>query len=361
MTPEEQERQENKARGKHLALDGEVKIFVEANDDMIFWREIFWHFAPELKIKIHKSGEGMPISGSDLLEKRLDREGVNQYKIICFDSDYKRYWSKNSRYESLYIFQTFSHSIENHNCFPAFLDRLVRIVTETENIQPWFSEFLKKYSQTVYPLFVYFVYDKLNNKNILTDKDFHRAIFTQEFFQKNIASKITENDIIKNIEAKVNALIAELTLKEKISDNDWQNTCEYLQNNYSIDNDNTYMYIRGHNLEETVITTLLGRLCYDLIKDKLNEYDNIIKVETSNNTKRIKQAEDNKKKYLNNLGAKEKQDLMPATYYKITTLLKNNFTNCLPNTDCHLMQKIGNQVRLLAIKHQEIQEPTEKR
>ncbi len=351
MTPEEQERQENKARGKHLALDGEVKIFVEANDDMIFWREIFFHFAPKLKIKIYKSGEKTPISGSKLLEDRLDREGVNQYKIICFDSDYERYWSKNSRYESLYIFQTFSHSIENHNCFPAFLDRLVRIVTETENIQPWFSEFLKKYSQTVYPLFVYFVYDKLNNKNILTDKDFHCAIFTQKFFQKNIASKTTENDIIENIKIKINERIAEL--KKVISDNDLQSTSEYLQNSYNINKDNVYMYLRGHNLEDTVITALLNWLCYDFINNKIEEYDELINIEKQKvDSKHLKQAEDNKKKYLNNLGAEEIKELKTATHKKIKTLLKSNFINCLPNTDCHLMQKIGIQVSLLAEEHQ---------
>lgn len=98
-----------------------------------------------------------------------------------------------------------------------------------------------------------------------------------KIFPKDLASKTTENDIIENIKIKINQQIAEL--KKVISDNDLQSTSEYLQNSYNINKDNIYMYLHGHDLEDTVITALLNWLCYDFINNKIEEYDELMNLE----------------------------------------------------------------------------------
>ena len=190
--------QEDIDKADCFSLGIDAQIFVEGDADTVFWSAVFRHFAPSLKIRLYPSGGNSSLRGCVELEKILDRDGVNQYRILCFDSDYSRYWTGDTRYDLPFILQTYAYSFDNYNTLPQRLNQIIETVTretDTTKINFDFQQFLLDYSKTVYPLFVYFVAKRKIDKHCAKPEFSNQTIFQQPFSNYN--------KIIKDIEILV--------------------------------------------------------------------------------------------------------------------------------------------------------------
>jgi len=310
-------------------LDIEITAYVEGFEDEIFWRDIFAKYAPKRKISFYPhSKENEFKSGVQEVLKEKDKTGKNL--ILCIDSDFRYLLQDNSIVENPYIFQTYTYSIENHKCAPRNLNRIVKIATLVEGNFD-FIKFLKKYSQTVYPLFLYIIYfekkkyEKIQNKEWITGKEF---VVTEKKLKEVIG--IPSNEVIidnhaqttiEALEKRVTAFINEIKVKHDTIDlTEIEN---YLK--FEMDTSDVFWYLNGHIIYDNVVSLMLKKVILSYKKQQKQKYDSMPTSEIVQTKYREYQN------YLKNI--------------KWETLLITSHLQCLAfENNCPLMEKIKEDI-----------------
>ncbi len=136
-----------------------IEIFVENEDDVPFWSHVFRQFY--IPIRIYPASKDSLARGKEIVLKNLDRAG--EFLLLCVDSDYDYLLGETTeRSKQLnnnpFIFQTYTYSIENYKCFPEGLYQVV-VETSLQDQQLFdFDDFIKRYSNIIYELFLYSFY-----------------------------------------------------------------------------------------------------------------------------------------------------------------------------------------------------------
>ena len=138
-----------------------VKVLVEDEYDIPFWSDLlnnngqilFFDFTPFYAA----NGVENVAKGKKNLLRHATNLGPNL--IICVDSAYGYLLPALTDEAKIinpskYILQTYVYSIENYNCHAATLNRLCTNAAK-QVVYYNFEEFIKKYSQVIYPLFVW--------------------------------------------------------------------------------------------------------------------------------------------------------------------------------------------------------------
>ncbi len=309
-----------------------IVVYVESDLDIAFWRMILDRYEKPNKIKfeINLPSSDLWVKGKQNALSRSSnlselKEKLGKFLLICVDSDYD--YLLNSYYmpddkkriskkinESIYIFQTYSYSIENLKCFSESLSRICVSATYNDTLKIDFTEFLKSFSTIVYKLFLWnlFFYSKGEDSNF-TLSDFCRLIILE--YKKEDKLKDTKI-VLKKIRIKVTDKLNQLENKFPSYLGEIERFGEELKS-YGLTKENTYLYIQGHTIFKNIVLMLLKPVCNELKKEKVSE----IKKESKNEINA----------YLNKVG---KLDT------KIETLLSNN-TNF---ESCFLFKKIEKDI-----------------
>ena len=179
----------------------DAAVHVEAEQDMHFWRSILYHFAPGKRyhfISHSRSWSGSESSGVTQCLNFLPY--LNKEFFICIDSDYRYIQQEKDIDIHHFIFQTYTYSIENHYCAAPGLDWVCEQSCGVINDIFDFNLFLRRYSETIYELFMWQLY----------------AHITQQFhfdrFELNLIIRIRRNPpypVINNNGASEIAVIHE--------------------------------------------------------------------------------------------------------------------------------------------------------
>lgn len=308
-------------------LDVEITAYVEGFEDDIFWRDIFAKYAPSLKINFYPhSRENELKSGVQEVLKEKNKTGKNL--ILCIDSDFRYLLQDNSISENPYIFQTYTYSIENHKCAPRNLNRIVKTATLVDGNFD-FITFLKQYSQTVYPLFLYLIYfekkksEKIQNEEWITGEE---CVITEKKLKEIIGIPSHEVTVdnhaqttIEALEKRVTAFINEIKVKHDTIDlTEIEND---LRNHFEIESSDVFWYINGHLIYDNVVLLMLNKLILSYKKQQKQKYDSMP------TTKMVQTKYREYQNYLKNI--------------KWETLLMTNHLQCLAfENNCPLMEKI---------------------
>lgn len=255
-------------------------VLVEYSSDENFWKKIFSHYNIDEKMFLFRfhtrtqkdnnaSGSGVCLSfhKQNLLRKEL---------FICIDSDLRHIKQEENIDIQHFIFQTYTYSIENHLSYAALIDSVLEnSIIKAENFT--FSAFLKTYSNTIWELFLWFAEGLVNNIKTISLEGFLGLIHLKLPFRVEPDENI--NDLIQThfqqmqqeIEMKL------VLLKQKHPNFDISTIESYLQK-LGIHQDNVYLYIRGHNLWETITKPILGKIKNQAVH---NEQDKSKKQEIS--------------------------------------------------------------------------------
>jgi hypothetical protein len=271
-----------------------ILVYVEGIEDVSFWHNILSRHEKSVKIKF----DILPYSNSKLEngKKSLEQKFKNTGDcfIICLDSDYDYLLPDNSDMsreinKNIYIFQTYTYSIENLKCYADSLSNICVQVTHNSNEKINFPELLIQYSKIVYELFIWNLYFySIGDFNTFTIDNFCSII------------KITENPIIdehgktalENLEIRVNTKLKELQKKFAQYENNIVLFSKQF-NQYGLTNENSYLFIRGHTIYDNVVLMFVKSVCKTLkierdleIKsslaienekiNKLNQYRNLV-------------------------------------------------------------------------------------
>jgi Protein of unknown function (DUF4435) len=253
-----------------------VLVYVESDEDIAFWYGILKAYeTPNFRFDIQLPSRTSLAKGKNqALERSQDLLNlqVGEYLIICIDSDYD-YLLQNKTLQSAlinnsdFIFQTYAYSIENLRCFSGSLNHICVQATNSNNDKIDFDELLKFYSIITYPLFLWSIYLKFaNDFSVMTLSDFNNAV--------RIKGKIDiDNQGKNNLEELAISVNAQITKLEKHYPKGAQKVIKLGQelNQLGVNAENTYLFIQGHTIENSVVLNFLNTLCRILQREKESE------------------------------------------------------------------------------------------
>lgn len=249
-----------------------VVAYVESYDDVFFWRSILsyvendkLYFEVMLPSRERRLERGKKAA---LMSVLADKVGRNM--IACVDADYD-YLEQGATETSRiiignpYVFHTYAYAIENLQCYAPSLHEVCVAVTLNDHSIFNFTEYLRQYSQAIYPLFVWSIwFYRTPNYKEYTMNDFLKDIETSNFTVRNAMNQI--NLLRHKVEKKVASLQhrhpeARQHRQELIND----------LSRLGVTPDNTYLYIQGHHLFDKVVVPMLEKVCDKLVNERQNE------------------------------------------------------------------------------------------
>ena len=249
-----------------------IVVYVESYDDIFFWRSMLSRFENEkryfeilLPSRVGKLERGKKSAIMNLLSKR-----TGQYMMACVDADYDYLIqgvtpASKELISNPYIFHTYAYAIENLQCYAESLREVC--VAVTLNDHPVFdcAEYLRQYSQAIFPLFVWSIWHyRRPEYRDFTITDFNKVIETGNFTIEKA------EQIIQNIRRKVGQRIKQLQELHPDAKGSYLALKDELKQ-LGVSPDNTYLYIQGHHLFDKVVMPMLKKVCEQLIRQRESE------------------------------------------------------------------------------------------
>lgn len=252
----------NSLRPKRAAQ--RIIAYVESYDDISFWRSVFNEYESE---KVHfdillparsKLTKGKKQAMMNMLGKAYGRN-----MIACVDSDYDYLLqgatsTSRQMLENRYILHTYAYSIENFRCYADSLKQVCVLCTQNDSNVIDFKEFFKLYSRICYPLFVWniLLYRRHDTRSMSMLRFCEIVRITSftigkpAYSLQQLGTRVNHN--IQLLEKQFPELIDE---QKKLS-----KEFETL----GIHPDETYFYIQGHHIMNSVVLHVLQPVCRHL-------------------------------------------------------------------------------------------------
>ncbi|MBP6611229.1 MAG: DUF4435 domain-containing protein [Paludibacter sp.] len=255
MTPKLNEKKHFESKANYFAsiADGTVfnaSIHLEDRIDEVFWKPLFNAIFPDSRFNfIFESDSiiGNKTSGCEQCLKYKDY--LSKRFFICIDSDYRYLLQESNISAANFIFQTYTYSIENHLCYASKLNAVPEQCTGVENVLFDFENFLLQYSNALYEAYSWHLYFiKRGDSEIFSKEDFNKILSLNGMPDFNINNN--GSDFIKELTARCNSKVAELKSKNHLVDIEPEQM--YFES-LGLTRDNTYLYIRGHNLFDLIV------------------------------------------------------------------------------------------------------------
>lgn len=248
-----------------------IVAYVESYDDILFWRTLLSEFENDkfyFQVML-PSAETLVKGKKAALMNRLGC-GLGQNMIACVDADYDyllQGTTETSRRitRSPYVFHTYAYAIENFQCYAEDLHEACVMATLNDHKLLELPEFMKIYSQIIYPLFIWSVWfyrKKLHSRFSITD--FGSITGLEGFSLKNPEQALEAltrrvRNKLRFIEKKYAKAKPEIEkMKEELA-------------GLGVTPENTYLFIQGHHLFENVVMKLLTPICNQLRRERETE------------------------------------------------------------------------------------------
>ncbi len=257
-----------------------IIAYVESYDDIYFWRTVLSKFENdkryfEVMLPSHqrldrgKKSVLMNFIGRDEQGDNWDR-ALGPDMIACVDADLDYLLQgatpqSKKVIESPYVFHTYAYAIENLQCYaPSLHDTCVAVTLNDHRIFD-FEDYLRQYSEAIFPLFVWSVWSYTTGRhNQFSLTEFGHVTdpggFNVMYPQRSI------DHLRKKVSVKIRQLQADFP----------DNKEEYLKTKERIKSlgvtpETTYLYIQGHHLFDTVVVPILNKVCNRLRQEREDE------------------------------------------------------------------------------------------
>ena len=254
-----------RARSKIIA-------YVESYDDVFFWRTVLSRFEDDtryfevmLPTRSSKLERGKKAVLMNLLEGK-----TGDHLIACVDADYDYLMqgataTSHEVIANPYVFHSYVYSIENYQCYGPSLHDVCVAVTLNDHAIFDFAEFLRLYSQAIFPLFVWSIwFYRTPHYGQFTISDFNHIV---EF--GNFGFRTWEESLAR-LHSKVGRKVEYLRHRHPEAKESYLRVKDDLKR-LGVTADTTYLYIQGHHLFNNVVLPMLNKVCDRLIRERENE------------------------------------------------------------------------------------------
>ena len=248
-----------------------IVAYVESYDDVSFWRSVFADFEDEnfyFEVMLPSNKSLCKGKKSVLMNKLGSRLGQNM--VACVDSDYDyllQGTTATSRQinQSAYVFQTYTYAIENYQCYAGSLHEACVMATLNDHPLVDFVGFMTMYSQIAYPLFVWSVwFYRQRNLNEFSLFDFC------SYVRLDKVSVYHPEECLMAMDKRVKNKVRELERRHPRALDEIENMkAEFAY--LGVTPENTYMFIQGHHVMESVAMKILTPVCNALRREREEE------------------------------------------------------------------------------------------
>ena len=248
-----------------------IVAYVEAYDDIFFWRTVLSEFENDkIYFEVMLPSRQNLTKGKKSALMSLLSSKVGDSMIACVDADYDYLLQGTTAVskqlnENPYVFHTYVYAIENYQCYAPSLHNVSVAVALNDHIIFDFEEYLREYSETIFPLFVWNIwFYRRNSYGRFTISDFNKVIETGSFSLNNPYRGI------HNLRHKVGRKIQQLQRDNPTAKESWQKLKEELKQ-LGVTPQTTYLFIQGHHLFDNVVVPILSKVCDVLIRERQKE------------------------------------------------------------------------------------------
>ena len=251
-----------------------IVAYVESYDDIFFWRTVLSEFENDkLYFEVMLPSKVNLSKGKKQVLMNLIGDNIGENMIACVDADYDflvQGVTKTSEkiIHNPYVFHTYVYAIENYQCYAPSLHNVCVMATLNDHMIFNFEEYLRQFSQAIFPLFVWSIwYYRSPKYTDFSITDFNRVIETGHFTLTKAA------DGIANVRHKVGRKIIQLQKENPDAKESYLALKEELKA-LGVSPDCTYLFIQGHHLYDNVVTPMLGKVCDKLRREREIEIHN---------------------------------------------------------------------------------------
>ena len=249
-----------------------IVAYVESYDDVAFWRQILDEFeTSDLYFEIQLPGRNSLQKGKrQALMNLFSSRQFGQAMIACVDADYDYLLqdaTETSREfnASPYIIHTVVYAIENYQCYAPSLHRAVVTSTLNDRLVLDYEEFLREYSQIIWPLFLWNIWGYIHESY----KGFTMTDFCGFISLHDVSPSHPEEALMK-VRRRVNQKMAWMQQHHPEAKKSYAQVKQKMRD-LGVTPDTTYLYIQGHTLFENVVVPLLEPICTQLRKERERE------------------------------------------------------------------------------------------
>ncbi len=237
-----------------------VRAFVEGYEDVAFWRGILDDFeSRQLTFEVSVPVRADLAKGKKVL---LNMVGDScEELILCVDSDFDYIFGQSTAQSrtvngSRFMFHTYTYATENYLCYAPSLRNVCAKATKNDTRIFDFETFLARYSQIIYPLFLWYSYSASQaSENMLTLADFKSSV-KLNYLEVEGGGAQTLEWLGRQVERRMQSLktnYPQHVAAVAAFGRDLQQ--------YDLFPDNTYLYMHGHTLMDNVVMIMLGAVC----------------------------------------------------------------------------------------------------
>lgn len=238
-----------------------IIAYVESYDDISFWRSIFNKYENDkYRFEVMLPARGKLTKGKKQAMMNMLGEAVGRNMIACVDADYDFLMqgaTSTSRQiiTNPYILHTYAYAIENLKCYAESLKQVCVQSTLNDTDVLDIPAFMKLYSQTCYPLFVWniLLYRKHDLKTMSMQR-FCEIVRLTSFNIENPAYSL------KQLETRVKHNTGLLQKNHPHLAADYEALKKELDS-LGILPEECYFYIQGHHIMDSVVMRILGPVC----------------------------------------------------------------------------------------------------
>lgn len=249
-----------------------IVAYVESYDDVAFWRSLLSEFEDDTRYfqVMLPSSTSLSKGKKMVLMNTLNTQELGRSLIACVDSDYDFLLqgataTSHKINSNPYILQTYGYAIESYRCYAPSLHEVC--VQATLNDRPMldFAAFMRRYSETVYPLFLWNVwFYRRHDTDTFPMHDLHSLTRLQDFDPKQPDRCL--RDLKRSVDRKLTSLRRRFA-KHVESVQQLGRDLERL----GLKPETTYLYMQGHHIMDSVVLHLLTPICASLRREREEE------------------------------------------------------------------------------------------
>ena len=249
-----------------------IVAYVESYDDIFFWRSVLSRFeSDKLYFEVMLPARSNHLErGKKAALMSLVSDKVGRDMIACVDADYDYLiqgatFTSQKILDSKYVFHTYAYAIENLQCYaPSLHDVCVGVTLNDHSIFDM-AEYLRQYSQAIFPLFVWSIWHYRNGSyGRFSILDFLKSIELGKF------SLASAENILQHLRKKVARKVDTLRHENPGAKESYLAVKEDLKR-LGVTPDTTYLYIQGHHLFDKVVSPMMEKVCSALIHQRQTE------------------------------------------------------------------------------------------